>query len=355
MRARYRVGMTGAGRNSFTIGRAAALGALACAAVCAAAHAADAPGADAEPEILPILNEQILLLATVVAAVAALPPLIEFLVDRRKRLERLALSLEVTTVAGLHPRLAGMDGLLAGIADLIDRARRPQAYSRVSLGNEILIIGPALSGKKSLAHRVAQEAGLERVITVYNPRNADALAKARSLALADEDRRVMLLLPRIDAAFEDADDEALSELDALVESVSERANVLVVGTAVRFVLGSELDNLFGIKLTMPGAEVGGAHPPTRSDPALDHMLREVARFYLTRARNNGLVLDAMTEDECSARILERVTNPAEIEDIVAVCLTAAIHRASAEPRARLVATPELLEVAIRRVVPGAAA
>lgn len=353
MRARYRVGMTGAGRNSLTVGRAVALGALACAAVGGAARGAEEAGAGAEPEILPILNEQILLLATVVAAVAALPPLIEFLVDRRKRLERLALSLEVTPVSGLRPRLAGMDGLLAGIADLIDRARRPQAYTRVSLGNEILIIGPALSGKKSLAHRVAQEAGLERVITVYNPRNADALAKARSLALADEDRRVMLLLPRIDAAFEDADDEALSELDALVESVSERANVLVVGTAVRFVLGSELDNLFGTKIALPGAEVGGAQSPVRRDPALNRMLGEVARFYLARARDNGLVLEGMTEDECSARILERVSNPAEIEDIVAVCLTAAIHRASAEAHARVVATPELLDVAMGRVVPGA--
>ncbi len=332
-----------------------ALRALAWAAVGARAIGAEQAGAEAEPEILPILNEQILLLATVVAAVAALPPLIEFLVDRRKRLERLALSLEVTPVSGLRPRLAGMDGLLAGIADLIDRARRPQAYARLSLGNEILIIGPALSGKKSLAHRVAQEAGLERVITVYNPRNADALAKARSLALADADRRVMLLLPRIDAAFEDADDEALSELDALVESVSERANVLVVGTAVRFVLGSELDNLFGIKLTMPGAEVGGAHAPTRRDPALDRMLREVAAFYLGRARSNGLEIEGMTEEECTARILERACNPAEIEDIVAVCMTAAIHRASAVSNARLVATPELLEVAIGRVVPGAAA
>ncbi|HEY0757622.1 MAG TPA: hypothetical protein VGD59_00005, partial [Acidisarcina sp.] len=70
-----------------------------------------------------LLTEELLVFATVVGSVAALPAFIEFVADRRKRRERVYLSLEDVPVSSLNPRLAGMDELLAGIADLIDRAR----------------------------------------------------------------------------------------------------------------------------------------------------------------------------------------------------------------------------------------
>ena len=110
-----------------------------------------------------------------------------------------------------------MDDLLAGIADLIDRAGDPHAYAGLAVGNEILIIGTNLSGKKSFAQRVAKEARLDRLITVYNPRNGDALAKAKSLVQSYSRQKIMLLLPRIDEVFEQEDEELLSELEALIE------------------------------------------------------------------------------------------------------------------------------------------
>src|SRR5262245_7706577 len=111
--------------------------------------AAGEAGVDEGP--VELISEQVLLIATVVGAVATLPTLIEFLIDRRKRKERIALSLDDVAVADLEVRLAGLDDLLADIADLIDRARHPEAYESCRLGNEMLIIGPNLSGKKTLA------------------------------------------------------------------------------------------------------------------------------------------------------------------------------------------------------------
>jgi len=71
-----------------------------------------------------MLNEQLVLLATIVAAVAALPALIDYLVERRKRKERLALSLEDVPVSSLKLHVVGLEGALDDIADLIDRARQ---------------------------------------------------------------------------------------------------------------------------------------------------------------------------------------------------------------------------------------
>jgi ribose 1,5-bisphosphokinase PhnN len=200
-------------------------------------RAADGGG---EAALFSTVNEQLLLLATVVGAVAALPALIEFLVERRKRRERIALSLEDVEVATLKPRLAGMDDLLAGIADLIDRARHPREYASLEVGNEILIVGPSLSGKKTLAHVIAKQAQIERLVTVYNPRNPDALAKAKSIIGREQETKMMLLLPRVDQAFEKEDEEVLTELEALIETTSEKANVLVVGTATSIVPGQSV-------------------------------------------------------------------------------------------------------------------
>ena len=214
-----------------------------------------------------LVSDQIILIATVVGAVATLPTLIEFLIDRRKRKERIALSLDDLAVADLDVRLAGLDALLADIVDLIDRAKHPEAYASLKIGNEILIIGPAASGKKTLAQRIAKDAGMDRLIIVYNARNADALTSAKSLLQRYRRHKVMLLLPRLDNVVEDEDEEILAELDALIETTTERSNVQVVGTAVGFEPGGLLDNMFGIVLALPGTPVKHAREHSIPDDA----------------------------------------------------------------------------------------
>ena len=157
-----------------------------------------------------LYTEQVLVFAVFVGSVAALPAFIEFVTEMRKRKERIDLSLEDEMVSTIRPRVAGMDDLLASIADLIDRARNPAAYQDLKIGNEVLIIGPHQTGKKSLAQRIAQLAGMDRVVTVFNPRDSDALAKAKSLVRGYKRQKVMLLLPRIDLAYQEGNPEVLT-------------------------------------------------------------------------------------------------------------------------------------------------
>ena len=307
------------------------------------------PAAGSDTALL--FTEQVLVLATIIGSVAALPSFIEFISGVRKRKERIDLSLEDEAVDQLHPRLAGMDNLLASIEDLVDRARFPQAYQELKIGNEVLIIGPSQSGKKSLAQTLAKAAGMERLVTVYNPRDSDALAKAKSLVGGYRRKKVMLLLPRIDLAYKESDREVLTELDALIESTSERQNVLVVATAVSFEPASDLDNLFGIKLALPGAEVIGVE--RREIPEeVQPMMAEVARFYLAEAQRRGFQVQGMSEDEFCSLILAEAMNPAEVEDIVVLCETAALFRRRTGRAGELIFTREILDTAIARVVIG---
>ena len=303
--------------------------------------------ADSESALL--LTEEILVLATIVGSIAALPAFIEFISDRRKRRERVYLSLEDVPVSSLSPRLAGLDHLLESIADLVDRARTPAAYKDLKIGNEVLIIGPNQSGKKSLAQRIAQMSGMERLVTVYNPRDSDALAKAKGIVRGYKRKKVMLLLPRIDLAYQLGDPELLAELDALIETTSEHPNVLVVATTVWFAANSDLDNIFGIKLALPGAGLNPADRPKISDET-QRMLAEVAHFYLTQAQHQGFQLAGMTEEEFTSKILQCVVNPAEIEDIVVLCQTTAIYRKRTRQAPELVFTRQILDTAIARVV-----
>ena len=304
------------------------------------------PQASADSALL--LTEEFLVFATVVGSIATLPTFIEFISEVRKRRERIYLSLEDVPVSSLNPRLAGMDSLVASIADLIDRAREPAAYKDLKIGNEVLVIGPVQSGKKSLAERIAQMAGMERLVTVYNPRDSDALAKAKSIVRGYKSKKVMLLLPRIDLAYKQSDPDVLTELDALIETTSERLNVLVVATTVTFEANSDLDNLFGIKLTLPGAEV--THGDNREIPEdARRMLAEVAVFYLQEAQRQGFRLQGMTEEQFRARVLESAINPAEIEDIVVLCQTTALYRRRTRQVSELTFTREILETAISRV------
>ena len=304
---------------------------------------------DETGEVVAALNEQILLLATIVATIAALPALVDFLVERRKRKERIALSLDDVLVSTLTPRLAGMDDLLANIADLIDRARHPKEYASLDVGNEILIVGPSLSGKKALAQVIARRSDLQRIITVYNARNADALAKAKSLISRDRTTKMMLLLPRIDQAFEKEDEEVLTELEALIETTAEQANVLVVGTAIDIIPNSPLDNLFGIKLVLPGASQS-AHAPAPPNAELRRVLADVTRYYLGEAQAKQFSLHQFTEAEFIKRVLEVSSNPAEVQDIVTLCQTAALYKRRIGHQSQLLITEAMLQTAISRVV-----
>lgn len=331
------------------IGRAlaAALGLL----LLATAAGAQEAGGDEGP--VELVTEQIILLATVIGAVATLPTLIEFLIDRRKRKERIALSLDDLAVADLEVRLAGLDDLLADIADLIDRARHPEAYASCRLGNEMLIIGPNLSGKKTLAQRIAKEAGMDRLIIVYNARNADALTKAKSLLQHYRRQKVMLLLPRLDNAVHHEDEEVLTELDALIDTSSGKINVLVVGTAVDFQPGGMMDNMFGMVVAMPGT-APAVTPATPLDEAARKLLIAVARFYLDEAEKTGFSLAGIAETAAVDRIVAAARNPADVEDIAVLAQTTALYR----QRKGLTKTPEItaeiIEKSIRRVVLAAA-
>ena len=307
------------------------------------------PAANADSALL--ITEQLLVFATVVGSVAALPSFIEFISEVRKRKERIDLSLEDEPVDALRPRLAGMDALLGSIEDLVDRARHPEVYQELKIGNEVLIIGPHQSGKKSLAQTIAKMTGMERLVTVYNPRDSDALAKAKSLVRGYKWQKVMLLLPRIDLAYKESDPEVLAELDALIESTSERANVLVVATATSFEPDSDLDNSFGIKFALPGAEVLEVHRREIPKDAQE-MLAEVAHFYLAEAKKRGFALQGLSEEEFCREILDGAMNPAEIEDIVVLCETTALFRRRTRQMTNLVITPQILETAIDRVVIG---
>ena len=297
-----------------------------------------------------LITEQVLVFAVFVGSVAALPAFIEFVTEMRKRKERIDLSLEDELVSTLRPRIAGMDELLNSIADLIDRARNPAAYQDLKIGNEMLIIGPNQTGKKSLAQKIAQLAGMDRVVTVFNPRDSDALAKAKSLVRGYKRQKVMLLLPRIDLAYQQGNPEVLTELDALIETTSERQNVLVAAT-ISFEANSDLDNIFGIKFVLPGARVGKAHRVEIPEDA-QRMLAEVATFYLTEAKRRSFVLQGLDDQTFCERILESVINPAEVEDIVALCETTALYRKRSKQATDLVFTAEILELAMARVVVG---
>ena len=109
---------------------------------------------------MPSIGDEILTFAALLEAVVLLPILLEFIGERRKRKHAVDLSLEIIDVAGMDTPLAGVDEFMADISDLIDRARHPDAYAELRLGNEIMIAGPPLSGKKAVAKRIAAGCGI---------------------------------------------------------------------------------------------------------------------------------------------------------------------------------------------------
>ncbi|MEX2215139.1 MAG: hypothetical protein WD768_13475 [Phycisphaeraceae bacterium] len=317
--------------------------------------AAGCTTSDATGETVNVLNEQLVLMATIVGAVAALPALIEFLAQRRRRKERLALSMEDVPVSSLKLHAAGLEGMLDDIADLIDRARHPADYRSTDTGNEILILAGNQMGKKALARAIAIQAKLDRIITIFNPRNADALARVRSLIRKYRSIRIMVLMPGLDVAFAHGRTEIISELNALIETTSESPNVLVIGTALYLQPDSQLDNAFGVKVLLPGTP---HHAVERAGPAgapaeeLQGLLASVVRHCLDHALRVGFTIEGMPQDQAAARLLKVVHNPAEVRDIVALCQTTAIYRHRQLKAPTLAITSDVMEKAIRRVVTG---
>ena len=159
----------------------------------------------------------------------------------------------------------------------------------------------------------------------------------------------MLMIPGIDLAFEKDDEEITAELDALIETTSGLTNVLVVGTATTLIPDSPLDNVFGIKIVMPGlvqvdTENHNLDQRTRS------VLQAVIHFYMQKAEKEGCRLVDLTPEQIEARILASVTNAAEIEDILTVCQTSALYRRRVGQTQNLDITPPILENAISRVI-----
>ena len=89
---------------------------------------------------------------------------------------------------------------------------------------------------------------------------------------------------------------------------------------------------------------------TGSETADERMLTAVAQHYLQAALAGGDELKDMTPDDFVRRVLQAARNPAEVEDIVALCQTAARYRQLQKEIPTRQITPRLLETAIRRVV-----
>ena len=128
---------------------------------------------------------------------------------------------------------------------------------------------------------------------LLNPRDSDALAKAKSLVRGYKWQKVMLLLPRIDLAYQQGDPEVLTELDARSSKPPPSGKMFWLPLQLlTFEANSDLDNIFGIKLVLPGAKVGKAHREEIPEDA-QQMLAQVTTFYLGEAKRRGFMLQGL--------------------------------------------------------------
>ena len=114
--------------------------------------------------------------------------------------------------------------------------------------------------------------------------------------------------------------------------------LLVIGTAVEVIPNSTLDNLFGIKLVLPGG-LASSHAPEPPSPEMRRVLSEVTRFYLAEAKKEGVCPRPDGREEFVRRILVVASNAAEVEDIIALCQTAALYHRCIKRQARAVHHP----------------
>ena len=121
-------------------------------------------------------------------------------------------------------------------------------------------------------------------------------------------------------------------------------------TTVWFEADSDLDNVFGIKLALPGAGINAWLTGRRSPPKPSACSSEVAHSLYSRGAQARLSAGGRSaKEDFSARILECAVNPAEIEDIVVLCQTTALYRRRIRQTTGAIFTREILETAIARV------
>lgn len=116
-----------------------------------------------------------------------------------------------------------------------------------------------------------------------------------------------------------------------------------------------LDDSFGIKLVLPGTDWGDTSGHPRAIPELHPILSASAELYLREAQQAGFVLKDLTVQSCTERMLQVASNPAEIRDMVSLFQTTAIYRRKTQPSTAPTVTPDILELAISRVIVGAGA
>lgn len=287
------------------------------------------------------------------------PELLRHLTERKERAARIRLNIETVDPKKVTKPVYGLDGLTEQIGGLIDRVKNPESYASVDSGNEILIVGPEQGGKKALALHIARVTGITRVIVVYNPRDADVLARAKSM-IEDEPtfwsraarsltrqkpphtEKTMLLLPGLNPVDENKGAAWLDQLAALIEAAGDNPNVLIVGTAETSQRNGVVASWFGTTLTLPEAKEDW-----------NKMLKQIACGYLDAMLGNGYVLSEITRDDFVGKILTKDPSPAEIVDTLMHCEAEAIYDTrQGNKRAKAHAiTPVILEKAIIRAIP----
>ncbi len=284
------------------------------------------------------------LVAEGVIAVALLPELLKHIAERSERHARIGLNIEVLDPRRISQPIFGIDQFAAQIGDLIDRASKPETYSGLDVGNEILIVGSVQAGKKALALHIAKLAGMSRVIVVYNPRDADVLARAKSMIeRRSSSEKTMLLLPGLDLVNSNSGEAWHDQLEALIETASSLPHILVVGTAKKYERNGEVASWFGTVLPLPEEKT----------PAWDAMIKQIAEGFLEATHKAYYRLSGIEQGDFIGRILAVAPNPAEVKDIFAQCQTLATHRLQYRQNDALVFTPEILTIAIERVIPKA--
>lgn len=285
------------------------------------------------------------LLAESAIAVALAPEFLKHRSERAERAARIGLNIEVLDPRKLSQPIFGMEKISSHITDLIDRASAPDAYASLDVGNEILIVGPEQSGKKALALHIAKLVGMSRAIIVYNPRDADVLARAKyMIEQTPPGQKTMLLLPGLDPAYGNKGEAWCDQLEALIETASALPYVLIIGTVRHYERTGEVASWFGTVLPLP----------EENSDDWKYLIRHIAEGYLDTAMQTKPLpyqLAGIDRDEFIRHILEVTPNPAEVRDIFAQCQTLATHRLRQKLSHSLQFTPEVLEIAVERVIP----
>ena len=276
--------------------------------------------------------------------------------------DRVEVNLEILNLRYNQQPVYGLQDIIDSISDIIDRIRTPEPYQKamsIVSGNEILIAGSTQTGKKALALEIARQAGIQRAIVVYNPRDAEALARAKKLINASPNRArrlwrsvcqkvtqhqpktTLLLLPGLDEEINGQKNEAWrDQLEALIETASSKPHILVVGTTTHYHSTNDVASWFGTVIEFPDPD----------SPEWQVMVNAIAGGFLEATQKSGYTLHDITSSKFITDMLARKPTPAEIQDIFVHCQTQAIYLWRQEPSRTLALTPAILDRAIRRVI-----